>query len=192
MQKLEELDYSVITLHVTGAGSLAMERLIREGHFVGVLDVTTIELVDKPSPQCLSHSGLLVEQPSSMQSLPQDKRQLTLELLSRTEERTFVVFCGSRFLSIIVLSGEFSAGIPSDICAGAFGPDKEVIGLLPRLPVLKLSVTGLSERGNAEGAGGLFEASSTYFPVSWCERTEQIAGTPFFLFSFSLVGPVEA
>jgi hypothetical protein len=52
-------------------------------------------------------------------------------------------------------AAKFSAEIPSDICAGAFGPDKEVIGLLPRPPLLKLSVTGLSERGNAEGAGGV-------------------------------------
>jgi uncharacterized protein (UPF0261 family) len=155
-QKLEELDYSVITLHVTGAGGLAMQRLIREGHFIGVLDVTTIKLVDElvgsalaasshrleaaascgipqvlsvgtlnianfgpvgavpgatvPSPQCLSHSGLVVEQPSSMQSLPQDKRQLTLGLLSRIDERTFVVFRRSRCLSIIVLSGEVLCG----------------------------------------------------------------------------------
>ena len=63
-----------------------------------------------------------------------------------------------------------SAEKPSDILAGAFGPDKEVIGLLPGPPLLKLSVTGLSEMGNAEGAGGLFEASSMHFPVSWCER----------------------
>jgi uncharacterized protein (UPF0261 family) len=155
-QKLEELDYSVVTLHVTGAGGLAMERLTREGHFVGVLDVTTSKLVDElvggalaasshrleaaascdipqvvsvgaldianfgpvgavpgatvPSLQCLSHSGLVVEQPSSMQSLPQDKRQLILGWLSRTDERIFVVFRGSRCLSIIVLSGEALCG----------------------------------------------------------------------------------
>jgi hypothetical protein len=55
-----------------------------------------------------------------------------------------------------------SAEKPRDICAGAFGPDKEVIGLLPGPPLLKLSVTGLSEMGNAEGARGLFEASSVF------------------------------
>jgi hypothetical protein len=63
-----------------------------------------------------------------------------------------------------------SAEKPSDICAGAFDPGKEVIGLLPGPSLLKLSVTGLSEMDNAEGAGGLFEASSMYFPVSWCEK----------------------
>jgi hypothetical protein len=46
------------------------------------------------------------EQPASMQSLPQDKRQLILGWLSRTDERTFVVFYGSRCLSIIIFSGE--------------------------------------------------------------------------------------
>jgi hypothetical protein len=45
-----------------------------------------------------------------------------------------------------------SAEKPRDICAGAFGPDKEPIDLLPGLPLLKLSVAGLSEMGNAEGA----------------------------------------
>jgi hypothetical protein len=152
MQKLEELDYSVLTLHVTGAGGLAMEGLIREGHFVGVLDVTTIKLVDELVSGALAASsgsgelwysssgvggrlghlqlrtsgrrslgdcsiatmpqslGLVVEQPSSMQSLPQDKHQLILGWLSRTDERTFVVFRGSRCLSIIVLSGEVLCG----------------------------------------------------------------------------------
>jgi hypothetical protein len=63
-----------------------------------------------------------------------------------------------------------SAEKPSDICTEAFGSDKEVIGLLPGPPLLKLSVTSLSEMGNAEGAGGLFEASSMYFPVSLCDK----------------------
>ncbi|KAG1891464.1 hypothetical protein F4604DRAFT_417287 [Suillus subluteus] len=46
-QKLEELGYSVVAFHATGAGGLAMERLVREGHFVGVLDITTTELADE-------------------------------------------------------------------------------------------------------------------------------------------------
>lgn len=46
-QKLEELGYAVITFHATGAGGLAMERLVREGHFIGVLDITTTELADE-------------------------------------------------------------------------------------------------------------------------------------------------
>lgn len=45
-QKLEELGYSVVIFHAIGSGCLAMERLIREGHFVGVLDVATTELAD--------------------------------------------------------------------------------------------------------------------------------------------------
>ncbi|KAG2349420.1 hypothetical protein BDR05DRAFT_1055114 [Suillus weaverae] len=40
-QKLKELGYSVITFHATGVGGLAMERLVREGHVVGVLDTIT-------------------------------------------------------------------------------------------------------------------------------------------------------
>ncbi|KAH7915314.1 hypothetical protein BJ138DRAFT_1142159 [Hygrophoropsis aurantiaca] len=47
IEKLEELGYSTVVFHATGAGGLAMERLIREGHFVGVLDLTTTELADE-------------------------------------------------------------------------------------------------------------------------------------------------
>ena len=46
-QQLEALGYSVVTFHATGAGGLSMERLIREGYFVGVLDLTTTELADE-------------------------------------------------------------------------------------------------------------------------------------------------
>ncbi|KAG1832647.1 hypothetical protein EV424DRAFT_1300952, partial [Suillus variegatus] len=37
----------VVTFHATGAGGLAMERLVREGRFVGVLDITITELADE-------------------------------------------------------------------------------------------------------------------------------------------------
>jgi hypothetical protein len=57
-----------------------------------------------------------------------------------------------------------SAEKQSDICARAFDPGKEVISSLPGPPLLKLSVTSLSEMGN------LFEVSSMYFPISWCEK----------------------
>lgn len=61
-----------------------------------------------------------------------------------------------------------SAENPSDSCAGTFAADKDVMGLLPRVPLLKLSVTGLSDIGNTEGAGGLFEASSiSHFVSLW-------------------------
>ncbi|KAI9571393.1 hypothetical protein HD554DRAFT_183445 [Boletus coccyginus] len=46
-RQLRELGYSVVTFHGTGSGGLSMERLIREGYFVGVLDLTTTELADE-------------------------------------------------------------------------------------------------------------------------------------------------
>lgn len=46
-RQLEELGYSVVTFHATGSGGLSMERLIREGYFAGVLDLTTTELADE-------------------------------------------------------------------------------------------------------------------------------------------------
>jgi uncharacterized protein (UPF0261 family) len=43
---LEELGYEVLVFHMTGSGGRALESLIRDGFFAGVLDVTTTELAD--------------------------------------------------------------------------------------------------------------------------------------------------
>lgn len=44
---LEDAGDEVMVFHMTGAGGRSMERLIREGHVSGVLDVTTTELADE-------------------------------------------------------------------------------------------------------------------------------------------------
>lgn len=44
---LEEAGYEVLVFHATGSGGQAMESLISEGHFAGVLDLTTTELADE-------------------------------------------------------------------------------------------------------------------------------------------------
>jgi uncharacterized protein (UPF0261 family) len=44
---LEDAGYEVLVFHATGSGGQAMESLIAEGHFVGVLDITTTELADE-------------------------------------------------------------------------------------------------------------------------------------------------
>jgi len=44
--RLEDLGYEVLVFHMTGSGGRAMESLIRQGFFAGVLDVTTTELAD--------------------------------------------------------------------------------------------------------------------------------------------------
>lgn len=43
---LEDLGYEVVVFHMTGTGGRALESLIRQGFFAGVLDVTTTELAD--------------------------------------------------------------------------------------------------------------------------------------------------
>lgn len=53
-----------------------------------------------------------------------------------------------------------SAEKPRGSETGAFDPESDTKGLLPVVPALKLRVTGLSETGNADGAGGFFNASS--------------------------------
>lgn len=45
-QLLEELGYEVLVFHMTGSGGRALESLVRQGFFAGVLDVTTTELAD--------------------------------------------------------------------------------------------------------------------------------------------------
>jgi len=45
--RLEAAGYEVLVFHATGAGGRMMEKLIREGYFVGVLDVTTTEWADE-------------------------------------------------------------------------------------------------------------------------------------------------
>lgn len=44
---LEEAGYEVVVFHATGNGGEALESLVREGVFAGVLDVTTTELADE-------------------------------------------------------------------------------------------------------------------------------------------------
>jgi uncharacterized protein (UPF0261 family) len=45
-ERLESLGYEVIVFHMTGSGGRALESLIAQGYFAGVLDVTTTELAD--------------------------------------------------------------------------------------------------------------------------------------------------
>jgi uncharacterized protein (UPF0261 family) len=44
---LEAAGYEVLVFHATGTGGRAMEGLIRDGYFAGVLDITTTELADE-------------------------------------------------------------------------------------------------------------------------------------------------
>ncbi len=44
---IEQAGYEVLVFHATGAGGRTMERLIGEGYFAGVLDITTTEWADE-------------------------------------------------------------------------------------------------------------------------------------------------
>lgn len=44
---LEAQQYEVMVFHATGTGGLTMEAMVKEGHMVGVLDITTTELADE-------------------------------------------------------------------------------------------------------------------------------------------------
>jgi uncharacterized protein (UPF0261 family) len=46
-KRLEEAGYDVLVFHATGSGGRAMEGLIADGYFAGVLDVTTTEWADE-------------------------------------------------------------------------------------------------------------------------------------------------
>ncbi|MBN1418936.1 MAG: Tm-1-like ATP-binding domain-containing protein [Planctomycetes bacterium] len=51
---LEEAGYEVLVFHATGTGGRAMEELIRDGVFAGVLDITTTEWADEIAGGVLS------------------------------------------------------------------------------------------------------------------------------------------
>jgi uncharacterized protein (UPF0261 family) len=56
-QLLEHAGYEVLVFHATGNGGRAMESLVREGLFAGVLDITTTELADEVVGGFLSAGG---------------------------------------------------------------------------------------------------------------------------------------
>jgi len=47
VRKELENDYEIVTFHATGAGGRAMEKLLKDGHLKGVLDLTTTEIADE-------------------------------------------------------------------------------------------------------------------------------------------------
>jgi uncharacterized protein (UPF0261 family) len=53
-KRLEAAGYDVLVFHATGSGGRAMEGLIDDGYFVGVLDVTTTEWCDEVAGGVLS------------------------------------------------------------------------------------------------------------------------------------------
>ena len=53
-QRLEGAGYDVLVFHATGSGGRAMEGLISDGYFAGVLDVTTTEWCDEVAGGVLS------------------------------------------------------------------------------------------------------------------------------------------
>ena len=53
-QRLEAAGYDVLVFHATGSGGRAMEGLIDDGYFAGVLDVTTTEWCDEVAGGVLS------------------------------------------------------------------------------------------------------------------------------------------
>jgi uncharacterized protein (UPF0261 family) len=56
-QIIERAGYEVLVFHATGNGGRAMESLVREGLFAGVLDITTTELADEVVGGFLSAGG---------------------------------------------------------------------------------------------------------------------------------------
>ncbi len=56
-QMIENAGYEVLVFHATGNGGRAMESLVREGLFAGVLDLTTTELADEVVGGFLSAGG---------------------------------------------------------------------------------------------------------------------------------------
>ena len=96
-KRLEAAGYDVVVFHATGAGGRAMEALIDDGYFVGVLDITTTEWCDevvggvlsagpqrldaaarKGIPQVVSVGALDMVNFGAMDTVPQRFRQRNL------------------------------------------------------------------------------------------------------------------
>lgn len=60
-QIMEENDYEVLVFHATGTGGRTMERLIGDGYFAGVLDITTTEWADEVCGGVLSAGSSRLE-----------------------------------------------------------------------------------------------------------------------------------
>jgi uncharacterized protein (UPF0261 family) len=67
---LEEKGYEVVVFHATGSGGQAMEQLIQDGAFKGVLDITTTELADEFVGGVLSAGPHRLEA-AGLKSIPQ-------------------------------------------------------------------------------------------------------------------------
>jgi uncharacterized protein (UPF0261 family) len=69
-RRLEERGYEVLVFHATGSGGQAMEQLIQDGAFQGVLDITTTELADELVGGVLSAGPHRLEA-AGLKSIPQ-------------------------------------------------------------------------------------------------------------------------
>ncbi len=69
-RRLEEKGYEVTVFHATGSGGQAMEKLIADGAFRGVLDITTTELADELVGGVLSAGPHRLEA-AGIQGIPQ-------------------------------------------------------------------------------------------------------------------------
>src|ERR1700736_1410399 len=67
---LENAGYEVLVFHAVGTGGRAMEALIRDGFFAGVLDITTTELADELAGGALSAGPARLEAAGEM-GIPQ-------------------------------------------------------------------------------------------------------------------------
>ena len=68
--RLEEKGFEVLVFHATGTGGQAMEQLIQDGAFCGVLDITTTELADELVGGVLSAGAKRLEAAGS-KAIPQ-------------------------------------------------------------------------------------------------------------------------
>ncbi|KAF8559723.1 UPF0261-domain-containing protein [Imleria badia] len=97
-RQLEDLGYSVVTFHATGSGGQSMERLIQEGYFVGVLDLTTTELADELVGGVLSAGPNRLEAALD-QSIPQVVSVGALDMVNFGPAPTVpATFSGRRFV----------------------------------------------------------------------------------------------
>jgi uncharacterized protein (UPF0261 family) len=167
---LEAAGYEVIVFHATGNGGQAMESLIREGMFVGVLDMTTTELADELVGGILSAGPTRLTAAAEV-GIPQVVSVGALDMVNFGPRETVPEkFAGRKFhvhnasVTLMRTTPGENAELGQEICrklAGAKGP---VTILLPLRGVSAIDREG-QPFDDAVGRGALYNAIRANTPA---------------------------
>ncbi len=145
---LENAGYEVIVFHATGNGGQAMESLIREGLFAGVLDITTTELADELVGGILSAGPNRLTAAAEM-GVPQVVSVGALDMVNFGPRDTVPAkFAGRKFhvhnasVTLMRTTAEENAKLGEELCRKLAAATEPVSILLPKRGVSAIDRAG--------------------------------------------------